>query len=410
MASPTAAASRDCVFIPTTEDDEMEAEWSNRTSLKHKQAIHDGEMTQSPDDVNKLFREMADSAGKNVISGQCVQLALPAASGCSGSSRMASTAAIGGGAPPTTDDDAADGKSKKAENEESSDEAGAHSDGDGLCADLLGQVNAAAAAPPAQRGASKADRARVAASAPSARTLPTTSSGKAKVKATAKISNAPPPLTKAAAAGRKTAAVAPDLLAPDRAEKDSKAQMAKLDAWQTDFQMMQRASIIAMDKKVYKSMKQLTDSLASKRALLCKDTALEITQRLKINDVSVKVQKAFKVWSKKGDIDEFMLEFTTAEDFANTIPSVTVQYPPCIQQSILEMKFARNLAETLKANDRDEIAKRYMLLSDPKLEGILTTDEVTKWQQDRADLSKTQATLLPHRARAPSLPQYTQMR
>jgi Zn-dependent M16 (insulinase) family peptidase len=74
------------------------------------------------------------------------------------------------------------------------------------------------------------------------------------------------------------------------------------------------------------------------------------------------------------------------------------------------MKFARNLAETLKANDRDEIAKRYMLLSDPKLEGILTTDEVTKWQQDRADLSKTQATLLPHRARAPSLPQYTQMR
>ena len=363
-------ARRQCVLIPETAEDEMEAEWSTTTGCRHTRELHDGELTLSADHVQKLYADLQTSTAANPLTGEAAAPAAPKSSPMAGQAAEA-------GASQDSAKKASGGSAKKGDEDVDDDEDVE----DNAPVSLLSMLGGPG--PSSSRPASSAPLAEV----PPAVANPNAKS-KAKAKARGKAQaapNAPPPLSKGSAAGAGgrragAAGAAPDV-APDRAERDSKSQLAKLEVIATDFSQMQRASIILMDKKHYKLVKNLTDSLASKKSAVSKEPSARITKTLKESDVICKVGKAFKLWCRKGALEDFMQEFEEAEKFAADEPKIQVSYPCCIKQAIQEMMFQRKLPDILNSNDSEGMMKRYRLISKDAVQGLFTTDELVEWQK-----------------------------
>eukprot|EP00959_Pyramimonas_sp_CCMP1952_P027185 571043-Pyramimonas_sp.AAC.1 len=151
-----------------------------------------------------------------------------------------------------------------------------------------------------------------------------------------------------------------------------------------DFKRSQRATVLALDKKHFKNVKTLSEACRAKMRQLPKDLQLEVIVSVKTWEVLNSIIKAFKQWSRKGEVDFFMEEFEKAQKFAAEEPAVVLEgkLPQCISLALKEMAFSKDIVAVLKQNDCEEILKRVKSISKDGLTEFLTSEELKDWQQD----------------------------
>ncbi|CAK0827283.1 unnamed protein product, partial [Prorocentrum cordatum] len=350
---------RKVVLVPTTPEDEMETEWNATQKFAHSTELHNGELTDRADHVASLFAEIRDGAGRNQMTGQSqARKAEPAAS------------ADGGPAEKKT---RVEDLQVKAEDESDDEDMG----GRDLMGLLGSGMGAASSSQPAGEG-----RAAAAAATPGQ-----PSSGRAKAKGKAKAqSNMPPPISAGGGGARRsgtTKGKAGGDEAPDAAEKTAKGQIDRLQNVTDEFPLLQRATLLAMDKKHFKAVKTTSDALSNKMQLLTRPTQDKARLLLKLSQAQVAITKMYKQWVRQNNTQEFLTEYTELENHAKQPPPIVIKVPNCVQVSLMEMRLKHNLLEDLKTGQ--SVLPRYKQISEDMCRGLFPTTEVADWQKENID-------------------------
>jgi hypothetical protein len=230
---------QEVVLIPFTLEDEMDCSWNHKVGHKHRTEIHNGELTENQNQLAQLFADLRQESGNSRLTGQALVSA-------SSSGRPVSAA---GGSGKSEGSLAGSPDNKKASTEDPDDDDDDEGEevvgSDGLLDMLMDMGDSAGK----QRGDVS---------------VPGKTAAKAKSKANAKTgaSTAPPPL-KVLGGGVKKAALgkvvgqASGNAGVDAIEKGCKANFDKVSAMVTEFVTSQKASVLAMDKKFFKTCKTL---------------------------------------------------------------------------------------------------------------------------------------------------------
>lgn len=302
---------RDVVIIPETAEDEMEITWDNTTQLQHTTELHDGTLTESPNQVRDLLNQLREEQGKCMVKGE-------ASSSLSAAPASKSSAAMDNDGNGKASNSTMKGDGNDSDLDLEGDD-GARPANDDLFGMLMGG--------PAGSGAGLG--------------LPSAASGgcgpKAKAKNTSKAkatpasSAAPPPLPGCVrAAGEKQKKSNID--AVGAGELDSKSEqliLSKVEKIAIEYKNSQKASLVAMlEKKYYKKLKAVMDDIDMK---LVKARSKSVSERLTIGrktlDILIKIGKAYKQWVKKSDNAEFLNEYKVQLEFAAEQPIVDIEIP-----------------------------------------------------------------------------------
>ena len=343
---------QEVVLVPQTKETEMECSWGVSTALKHKRILHDGNMTTSANQLKDIYSDMRRTSARPLFQGE-VAAPLVASSLASPSSGVKPPASL----TASTAGDSAAGREDSSEAEEEEDA-------------LLSLIGGG-------RPAKRKDRAKADASA---------KAGKAKAKGKADAS-APPPLSGGAGGARRGGAKAKAKglepagpVSADKADKDAQAVLQKLTAFVEQFATSQKASLIALDKKFYKTVKLTTDSVEPKMRGATSSTRQKLTATSKQLELVARYVKAYKLWVRKFNSDEFLAEHRALLRFAGEPPEVELEMPTCLQKDILEMKFVNNLDTVLKNGDTKEMTARYTLLCLTACASLDMADALKEWQ------------------------------
>ncbi|CAK0795687.1 unnamed protein product [Prorocentrum cordatum] len=304
----------------------MECKFATVNSLKHNEQLHDGELVEQGK-VKEIFKGMVTTHGQNKIVGKAVapKPADPAPGKQDAAGKQQD--------PPRE-------KMGKADAEEEDDDTDGEAEWD-----LLGMLDGGDERKASGAGSSAAASSSAIGGSPSAATdgagSTRTRSAKAKAKGKAAPGNAPPPLTKTAGTGgaRRAASGGAPAVAGDRAERDAKMQHDKLSAINREFGTLQRVSVLALDKKHFKVVKHLVESLQSKMRVMPKALQVEVTKSLRLADCHGKITRAHKTWARKSTTADFLAELKDVEEIASNTPKLELGFPECIEMSIIEMKF-----------------------------------------------------------------------
>ncbi len=364
------------MLVPTTADDEMEVTFNHNSKIRHVSELHDGEQVDKGV-VQGIYQSMATSAReKCAMTGKAMPSASASSSSGSGQQQPPGNA---DGQSGDKQGDAAAG-AQVVQSEESDDASG-----DPM--DLLlsggaskGQVGDKKKRPrPSLGGGGCGD------AAPAPRS---TAKAKAKSKGPA---NAPPPLVKVkggvAGPSRSSKAAkypAGGLLdgGADRAERDANLQLAKLDKANEEFSRLQRGSLVSLDKKYFKGNKAMTDSFGQKVRSLPKTLAKKIDEALQINGCHNRLIETYKNWARKNTGDEFIAEIRDIEKFSAEHPAVTLHFPECVQEVVLQVKFGEDLRSIVAKGDDATVLERFKLISKENLVALFQSEELIEWQTD----------------------------
>ncbi|CAK0843202.1 unnamed protein product [Prorocentrum cordatum] len=285
----------------------MELEFFDQFGFSHRKEVRDGEGADGENAVQGIYEGLQDNQAKNMIVGEAaaprVQLPLGAIS-------------VEGSASPSFAKGSETASQAPAGDEDEDEEAEECASGfDGLFDVVMEDAAAGPSAGSAGRRAGSEG-----------------AGGQAKPKAKAK--------GKAAAT-------------------DANRQVAKLNELCAEVNRSQPAHIICLDKKHFKAVKSITDSLLAKVKMLKKrELQNSINICLKKTEVNNRVIKAYKWWVKKGDNQEFMKEHAGIVKFASEHPSFELELPLCVEQGIVEMKFIMGLVEDAVAGNHASMAER----------------------------------------------------
>lgn len=349
---------REVVLMPTTPDDKMECSWNNIQSHRHRVQLHNGEMAEHGQ-LQQLFGELRDQEGACQLTGKVMSPAAPA------TGAAASTVGfLASGAGSASNDEQQHGKSN--DDADSGDELDGGDIMDGILGVALLGASPSLAASCSQVGFKPSAKAK----------------GRAKA-AAAKDASAPPPLAKASSAVPRTKCdTASTTWPPEKAERDALSQIQKLNMTYTSFLSSQKASILTQDKKHFKMVKGITDSLSGKLRVLKRDTETKAAACIKLTELMLKIVRAYKQWARKGDSEEFLVENQEAMVFAESAPAVDLQYPSCVAQSIAEMRFHSKMMDTVAAGDTEDMHRRFKLICAEACQGLCLTEEVAEWQRE----------------------------
>ncbi|CAK0804994.1 unnamed protein product, partial [Prorocentrum cordatum] len=360
---------RDVVIIPTTPDDEMDMEWYTSSGFAYKKEIHDGEGVDGDNVVGGIYADVQNNQARNQIVGVAQPVAPPVEP--TSVPKMASTTVGAAGGGGGGDDDGG-GESSAAEPD------------DDMGLDIFDVIMDDAAST-ASRGTQRSAEA----AAGGARAK----GNKAKAKAKASCGGLPSlsgsgsggaSSGRAGAARRGTSAVVVDGGPPDRAESDAKRQASKLRDSHEEICRSQRAHIWSLDKKHFKAVKSITDSLSAKVRLLRKrELQNEVAAVLKLTEMSGRVVKCYKQWVKKADNAEFMDEYADIQKFSNEHPVVQLDAPLCVEQGIVEASFIMGIVEEAVAGNVSGMMARWGLISMTKCRRLFKSDEMADFQRER---------------------------
>ena len=253
-----------CVFVPRTKEDEMEAEWSMSNRTKHEAEVHNGEMLTDNQQLARLMDDLTHEKGKS-FSGEAEQhpSASPNAAGNAG--KASAEQSVGAQA----------GRTHDAEGEDESDEEDEEQNPLDAVMDFVQET----------------------ASVPEKGSKTATIKAKGKAKATVNKS-APPALSKAV---RATGPGIPKKKATSVAGEDGKQivkvltnQAEKCDTLIEKYETSQRATLLGMDKKIFKEVKNLTEKIEARLALAPRDLRERASKNIKYLDLIVKLVKAYK--------------------------------------------------------------------------------------------------------------------
>ena len=231
-----------CVFMPKTAEDEMEAEWNQKNRTKHEAELHNGEMMADNQQLAKMMAEITLQKGNDFTGVVVPEMSSSSHQNGAGDGKDAGTSG----------EAAADGSKGGAGDDEEEEE---EEDGDETPADLMDLCSVDNTASVAEKAEAKAN-------------------GKAKGKAKAKAKgdkSMPPALSKAIRAGAvaKGRKAVPIVAGEDgkQTEKLLKSQTEKAEGMIDKFETAQRATLVGLDKKFFKEVKQLTEKIEGRLVL-----------------------------------------------------------------------------------------------------------------------------------------------
>jgi hypothetical protein len=360
---------KEVVLMPETPEDMMEVSWNNVQATKHTVVLHDGDLTESAGQVRDLFNERRQDEGVCQLKGTAMTSSSSSGAGVAPQVELAKTSAPLGGE-----------NQGQAEQEEPSD--------DDFGLEILMGTSLGASTPSSLEASMPA---KLVAGGSRCGSAASRGSGQGAVPKIGKLSSAPPPLKGGAAKQlantrrSSTSVSVSDVgnMGLDQVQKQVVVHIGKIDNWHHEFSRAQKASVLALDKAYYKAVKTSTDIISGKSKFLKKDLASRATEQVKTMDIIVKVVKAYKQWTRKGDDQEFLAEHEEARSFASEAPAVVVTYPPCINVSLLEMRFQGGILATLERADLQDIRARFKNISFDTVQGLLTTEEFDVWQPEQ---------------------------
>ena len=166
------------------------------------------------------------------------------------------------------------------------------------------------------------------------------------------------------------------------ADKATSAQLVKMEKIISDFDVAQRASILALDKKYFKECKRLTDVVNAKFLTASRELRPRIGLTTKTLDIIVRYVRAYKQWVRKADDNEFLLEHNSLQKFCMEDPVVNLDFPQCIGYDMQEMMFGNGLMECLENKRHEEMKKRFEYITLPGLLRYKAKDEVESSQTE----------------------------
>lgn len=166
-------------------------------------------------------------------------------------------------------------------------------------------------------------------------------------------------------------------------EKLGAAVLQKYKAVEEQVVSAQKASVLALDKKFFKQVKGIQDSIEAKTKLVPKALRDKLSMASKHLSILVQIVKAYKAWTRKPDADsEFLAEYEGVKKWADEEPTVQLELPHCMASDITEMGFMGGLTGVLKAGNTEEMGRRWMCIGLDEAGVLRTAAENEVWQSE----------------------------